>query len=79
MTVTALFFNPILEGYEFTKETATEWGKSFDFSSEEPILQTLSCMDFVDTFEGIEVYYCFGTDSFLFAEIEDLQTELQQS
>lgn len=65
----ALFFSPNLGGYEFTEEQAVQWGIGYSFCNEEAEEQSISNLTYVDTVQGdIEVYYCFGTDSYYFAQ-----------
>jgi len=65
----ALFFSPNLGGYEFTKKQAIEWGLGYSFCDEEAEEQDISNLSYIDTVQGdIDVYYCYGTDTYLFAQ-----------
>jgi hypothetical protein len=65
----ALFFSPVLEGYEYTERQAIEWGIGFSFCDDEPQEQDLTNLTYIETVqEDIDVYFCYGTDSYLFCQ-----------
>lgn len=50
---------------------AIEWCKGIDFSEIETTEGEMpKHSNFIDEVEGVEIYYCYGTDSYFFAEVE---------
>ena len=66
MKTTANFFNYSLE--RCSNEDALEWAKLVDWTEIETSPQTVSNLNFIDTVNGIDIFYCYGTDTYLFAE-----------
>lgn len=51
---------------------AIEWCKGMDFSEIETTEGEMpKHSNFIDEVEGVEIYYCYGTDSYFFAEVEE--------
>ena len=66
MKTTANFYNYSLE--RCSNEDAIEWAKLVDWTDIEASPQTVSNLNFIDTVNGIDIFYCYGTDLYLFAE-----------
>lgn len=68
MTTTGIFFNHILQGHEATERNAIETAQGLDFSSIETNEESYPFLNYIDTVNGIEIYYNYGCDSYCFAE-----------
>ena len=68
MTTTAIFFNYILQGHEATQKQAFEVAQGLDFSEVETNEQSYPYLNYIDTINGVEIYYNYGCDSYYFAE-----------
>ena len=65
-------FRTILQGSDATKKNAYDFARGFDFSEEESggyDKDFRSC--YIDTVNGIEIYYNMGADYYFFAPAED--------
>ncbi len=65
MKVTEEFFEASIQGYEGI-EKAKKYAKSLDWTEVDYNEQTISNIQYEDTVNGIDIYYCFGTDEYLF-------------
>lgn len=61
-----LIYNTILQGSEATEENAINFALSFDFSECETEEYTNDRM-YIDTFNGIDVYYQYVANYYFFA------------
>lgn len=68
MNYTANFYNTSLQGHEATEECARDYARGMVWSEIETTTQTIKYLHFIDSINGIDIYYCYGTDSYLFAE-----------
>ena len=72
MRTTANFFSHILQGHEATEENAREHANGYDFTQdEEPKEESYPFLNYIDTVNGVEIYYNYGADSYYFAEAEE--------
>lgn len=62
-----LYYSHILSGHEATEDNAKEHAKHFDFTQDETREEDLKYMNYIDTIKGIEIYYCYGADVYMFA------------
>lgn len=62
------YFNHSLQGHEATLENAINHARGLDWQSIETTEQNLSNIDYKDTINGVDIYYCFGTDSYYFVD-----------
>ena len=61
-------FNPILPGHQNTPQDAKDFAIGYDFSQEEePQAQEIAHVNFIDKIQEVEIYYCYGTDDYLFS------------
>ena len=59
-----------LSGDEATLEDAQDWARGFVWSECECSTQDISHVRYEDTVDGIDIYYCYGTDDYLFADTQ---------
>ncbi len=71
MTTTAIFFSYILQGHEATQKTAIETAQCLDWGEVEREEQSFPYLNFIDSINGIEIYYNYGCDSYYFAQAEE--------
>lgn len=65
-------FSTILQGEEATEEYAIEFARCFDFSEDETEEVTTRDKNYIDTVNGIEIYYQWRADYYFFVpESED--------
>lgn len=68
-----MLYNFSLEGSEATIHNAIEHAKHQDWQSiEVGYNPSITNVDFIETINGIEIWRCYGTDSYLFAENSEL-------
>lgn len=69
----ANFYNVALPSHEvdFNDSAVIDWALGFDFGSEETTEQDLKHLTYIDTINGVEIWFCYGTDTYLFTEITD--------
>jgi hypothetical protein len=65
-------YSTILQGSEATKENAINWATGFDFSEDDTTEYNRSLLhhNYINTVNGIEIYYDFAADYYFFAESE---------
>ena len=66
MKITEEFFEATIPGYEGI-EQAKEYARGLDWTEVDYNEQTIQNIQYEDTVNGIDIYYCFGTDEYLFA------------
>ena len=60
-------FDVTLNGYEAeTEQDAVNWARGFVFDECEPSEQSIQYGRYIETVDGIEVYYDFGADYYFF-------------
>ena len=65
------YFNHVLQGEDATEQNAIEHAQGLDWQGIETTEQPrLVFTSYVDTVNGIEIWYCYGTDSYLFTPEE---------
>jgi hypothetical protein len=66
-------FSTILQGHEATEENAVNFALGFDFSEDETEENPVKFNDYkyIDTLNGIDIYYCFGADYYFFGPEEE--------
>jgi hypothetical protein len=65
-------YNTILQGHEATEENAINWATGFGFTEDKATEYNRSFLrhNYIDTVNGIEIYYDFAADYYFFAESE---------
>ena len=65
----------MIDGYEIANMIETkacnsvqQYARLFDFTECEGVEQTLAFLDYVDTENGVDIYYCYGADHYIFCE-----------
>jgi hypothetical protein len=66
-------FSTILQGSEATEENAINFALGFDFSEDETEETTIAHSKYIDTKNGIDIYYNYCADYYFFAPEEDEQ------
>ena len=61
-------YSTILQGSEATEKNAIEFAQGFDFSQSELEESNIKFKTYIDTVNGIEIYYDYGADYYFFAE-----------
>lgn len=69
MRKTRKFYNHITPGY-LGEQEARDTALHLDWSMVETKEETLEHVDYFDTVGHIEIYYCYGTDDYLYCESE---------
>lgn len=65
-------YSTILQGSEATEENARNFAQHFDFSEDETEEAATMHKTYIDTVNGVEIYYQYGADYYFFApENED--------
>jgi hypothetical protein len=64
------FYDHILQGHEATKQMAYDTAAGLDWMEIETETTHYPDLSYVDTVNGVEIYYQVGSDSYLFAEEE---------
>ena len=62
------WYDYILNGYEDT--APEEVAQHLDWSEVEKSIQNISHVTFFNSFNGIDIYYCYGADHYLFCEAD---------
>ena len=60
-------YSTILQGSEATEENALNFAQCFDFSEDETEDTINLHRTYIDTVNGIEIYYQYGADYYFFA------------
>jgi hypothetical protein len=68
MKTTAIFYSHILQGHEATEKNAIEHANGYDFTQEEAKENSFPFLNYINTINGIEIYYNYGSDCFYFAQ-----------
>ena len=71
MNKTRSFYNVLLEGYEAEHISPQEFSMQFNFAEAETQEQTISQINFFDSVNGIDIFYCYGSDTYYFADTDD--------
>ena len=62
-------FDVILEGYQVeSHEDAVDWARGFVFGECESSEQNIGYSQYIDTVNGIDVYYDYGADYYFFTD-----------
>ena len=62
-------YNHILQGHEATKENAYNHARGIDWMSvDKTYNDKLPYLDYIDTVNGIDIWYCYGADIYLFSD-----------
>ena len=70
-----MIYDAILEGDEATEENALDYARGMVWDEVEVSEQEIKYSKFVDTVDGIDVYYDYGADYYFFADaIQGLTT-----
>ena len=70
-----MIYDAILEGDEATEENALDYARGIAWDEVEVSEQEIKYSHFVDTVDGIDVYYDYGADYYFFADaIQGLTT-----
>lgn len=64
-------YSTILQGSEATEENAISFAQGFDFSEDEQTEFFPIHFNYIDTVNGIEIYYDYGADYYFFEEQKD--------
>ena len=61
-------YSVILQGSEATEQNAIDFAQGFDFSESE--VEEYNTMDktYIDTINGIDIYYQYGADYYFFTD-----------
>lgn len=65
------YFDHILQGHEATEENAYDHARGMNWMEVGTTSQTLPNLNYIDTVDGIEIYYDRGADYYCFAPAED--------
>lgn len=68
MTTTANFYDYIMPGYLGDLNTAKETCLGLDWMEIEKTENSYPYLNYMDTVNGVEIYYNYGSDDFYFAE-----------
>lgn len=63
-------FNFILQGHEATEENARNAARGLDWTAEETEDFNLNNSNFIDSINGIDIYYNYAADYYFFSEAE---------
>jgi len=65
-------YSNILQGHEATEQNAKDYAQGFDFSESEQEEYNLNIIfdDYIDTINGIDIYYNIRADYYFFADAE---------
>ena len=76
-TKTMITYSTILQGHEATEENARDLARGFDFSQSETEEYNRNLMydDYIDTINGVDIYYNTRADYYFFAPEEPLIME----
>jgi hypothetical protein len=67
-----LIYNYTLQGHEATLENAQNAARGLDWQEiEKTKNDSLPYLRFIETINGIEIWECYGTASYLFTDVED--------
>ena len=64
-------YSTILQGSEATEENARNFALGFDFTEDEIEDISIIFNTYVDTLNGIDIYYDYGADYYFFAPSEE--------
>ena len=63
-----LWYDDILNGYEATQEDAISRARGLDWTEIESEEADYPHVSFIERVNGVGVYYCYGSDVYLFAD-----------
>lgn len=63
-----LVFDPILDGCNYTQKDAIDYARGMVWSEYEATEQNIKYRDYIDTIDGVGVYYDFGADYYFFTD-----------
>ena len=66
MKITEEFFEATIPGFQGI-EKAIDYANQLDWTQVDYNEQTIANIQYEETVNGIDIYYCFGTDEYLFA------------
>lgn len=55
------------EGYESLLDLARDFLRGFDFSEEEPVEEDITYCEYIESYQGIALWYDYGADYCFFA------------
>lgn len=62
----------ILEGYQVDSDQgAIDWARGYVFGESEPTEQNIAFGRYIDTVNGIDVYYDYGADYYFFTDSDN--------
>ena len=64
-------YDCILQEGEVDEQDALDWAAGFEFSECETSLQDIKYAQYVDTINGVGVYYDYGADYYFFTDDEE--------
>ena len=65
-----MVYDAILQGDEATEANALDYARGMVWDEVEASEQEIKCAEFVDTVDGIDVYYDYGADYYFFSDSE---------
>lgn len=66
------YYDFILQGHEATLENAQDHARGQDWQSMDQTKQLIPYLQYKDTINGVDIWYQFGTDTFLFTDSQEL-------
>jgi len=66
-----LVYDAILQGHEATEENARNYALGLDWQAEEQSKYTGRDHNYIDSINGIDIYYHFGADYYFFTDTEE--------
>ena len=67
-------FDPILQNGE-SQADAIEYARGLDWSEQEATEQSIAYAEYIDTIDGIGVYYDYGADYYFFTDETEVETK----
>ena len=64
---TKIFYSDILSGDEATEENAYDRARGLDWMEIESKEQTIAYLNYIDTVNGVGIWYCYGDGSYYFS------------
>lgn len=71
MKIKREFYDVILQGSEATERQAYDYASQLDWGSEEKSIDTIENLKFIDTVNGIDIWYDTLADYYVFSDSED--------
>ena len=63
-----LVYDAILDGGNYTQKDAIDYARGIAWSEYEATQQNIKYRDYIDTIDGVGVYYDFGADYYFFTD-----------